>query len=187
MGPLAGHSPPSAGMPQSHRQTKPESNPAPRFKPRCPHCRWSELLRCHLALCTLQVASWDLSTEASTGSRSTPTQLHSLLREQAGGWGTPARSVKVTRTGLPAPADRQSTQMGRGPRKHADGKVCPHQCARLKDRPSPTWTYAEALIIACHSGAFPRRRLSRTATEMKLSLQMAHSVCQEISGLQIIS
>lgn len=44
--------PPSAGMPQSHRQTKPESNPVPRAKPHCPHCRLPELPGCNLPLST---------------------------------------------------------------------------------------------------------------------------------------
>lgn len=69
------------------------------------------------------------------GLRRVPERLHGstgFSANQADGqmnprtWGTPARSVKVVRTGRPAPADGRSNR-GEGPRDmQVEMQVCPH-------------------------------------------------------------
>lgn len=110
--------PPSAGMPQSHRQTKPESNPDPRSKPLCPHCRLPEFPGCNLPLSPTPTphpppasCKWPRGTSAQRP-RGVPEQMHTAPQVSGNGrWvGPSCRSVKVTRTGLPAQADRQSNR-----------------------------------------------------------------------------
>lgn len=112
----------TASIPGVHLPLSPPATPA--------SCKWP----------------WGISAQGPVGSQSRCTQLHRLQ----GRWGAWCRLVKVMRTGPPAPAHRQ--QPGRGPHRHVDGEAGPHRRAGLEDRPPPAWTYAEALIIACHSG-----------------------------------
>nr|KAF6296099.1 hypothetical protein mMyoMyo1_009207 [Myotis myotis] len=171
-------------MPQSHRQTKPDSNPVPRSKPHCPHCRLPELPGCNLPLSTPPPRRWPRGTAAGGPAwpQSRCTQLH-RVQGMGDGWDPPARSAKVMRTGLPAQADRQSHGERPPKTRGGEGGSSP---ACWAGRPS----FSDLDLCWGFNYSLSLRRLprwpSRTATEMKLSLQMAHSVCQEISSSQTI-
>lgn len=121
--------PPSAGMPQSHRQTKPESNPVPRSKPLCPHCRLPGLPGCNLPLSPTPTphpppasCKWPRGTSAQRP-RGVPEQMHTAPQVSGNGQmgGALVQISKGHEDGA-ACSSRQTEQPGRGPQRHADGR-----------------------------------------------------------------